>query len=187
MEKQAYELHRELEKTLKFFRKGEAMPLREHSNALMKRAVLLNSGPMAQVSIVAYVLHKLLTKEHIVRHERWKQNKASLSDSIQSALLVLEGGNVAEFTRSMASFAGHVKKIDGFFSRFMQGLMEKARVKCASDAYFFGMSLGSAAELAGADKKRLQEFIGATGVHDKERSRMGIAERLNSLKAAIAV
>lgn len=178
-------MHRELEKTLKFFSKNEAMRLREHSNAIMRHAVLLNSRHMAQISVVSYVLHKLLTKEHIVRHERWKRNKVSLSDAIQSALVALERNELGEFEQSMDSFAQRLKKIDNFFSRFMQGLMEKARVKCASDAYFFGMSLSSAAELAGADRKKLQEFVGATGVHDKERSMKGIAERLKELKAAI--
>lgn len=185
MEKLAYGLHRELKNSLQYFKKNEEMKLRAHANSLIKKAVLQNNESLARISIVSYVLHKLLTKEHIVRHEKWKQNRRSLISAVESALRALERNDLKKFNSSLNSFSAQLKKIDRFFSRFVQGLMQKARVKYASDAYFLGMSLSSASALTGADKKKLQEFIGATKVHEKEKSKKGISERLRGLKRAL--
>ncbi len=161
------------------------MRLRKHANDLIRIAAMENNKELAQVSVVSYALHKLLTKEHIVKHEKWKGNRQSLINAITAALRALEANDVKKFDSSIESFSKHLKRIDSFFSRFVQGLMEKARVKYASDAYFYGLSLSSAAALTNADKKRLQEFIGATKLHEKEKPTKGIAERLAEFKAVL--
>ncbi len=185
MKKDSYKLHSGLKKTLGLFKKGEALKLREHANSLVKRAASENSKSTAKIAVVSYVLHKLLTKEHIVRHKKWKGNKASLSNAIASAMKALEADDLEKFGSSMDSFSKQLKKIDFYFSRFVQSLMEKSRVKYASDAYYYGLSMSSAAALTGADKKRLQEFIGATKLHEKEKPKRGIRQRLSSLKKAL--
>lgn len=185
MEKKAYELHRQLKKTLQHFRKSEEMKLRKHANELIKKAAMEDDRPLALISVVSYVLHKLLTKEHIIRHERWHSNKRSLINAIESALKALERNDLGRFNSSMESFSRQLKRIDSYFGRFVQGLMEKARVKYASDAYYYGVSLSSASALTGADKKKLQEFIGATKLHEKEKYKKGIRERLRDLKDAL--
>ena len=182
MEKQAYEVFKELRKTLRLFKKVDAMGLRQHSNAVMKRASIEGSQALAQTAVISYVFHKLLTKEHITRHEKWKGNSAALVTAINSALEALQEGNIKAFNSSMDSFSKHLKKIDFFFSRFVQGLMAKARVRYAADAYFYGLSLSSAAALTGADKRKLQEFVGATTLSEKEKVFHGIKQRLEAMK-----
>ena len=185
MDKTAYALHSQLKKSLLFFKKGEAQKLRNHANSLIRKAASESDESLARVAVVSYVLHKLLTKEHIVKHEKWKGNRASLANAIESALSALERDDLKKFGSSLESFSKHLERIDSYFSRFVQSLMEKARVKYASDAYFYGMSLSSASALTNADRKRLQEYIGATTVHEKEKSAKGIRERLNALKKAL--
>ena len=185
MEKHAYELHKQLAKAARLFKKGDAMGLRRHANSIIKKAAFQNDKMLADVAIVSYVLHKLLTKEHIVRHENWKSNKRSLVNAIASALKALEANDTAKFCASMDSFSKQLKKIDSYFSRFMQNMLEHAKVKYAGDVYYYGLSLASAASLTGADKKKLQEFIGSTQVHEKEKYRKGMKERLRDLKAML--
>lgn len=183
--KKKQELYKQLKKTLTHFEKNKAMDLREHANELIKKAAIENNKSLALIAVVSYVLHKLLTKEHIIKYKKWNNNKRSLINAIERALKALEKDNLKEFNSSMKSFSKQLKKIDSYFSRFVQGLMEKSRVKYASDAYFYGLSLSSASELTGADKKKLQEFIGATKVHEKEKPKKGIGERLKDLKKGI--
>jgi len=185
MEKRAYKLFKELEKSVKFFKSGNAMKLRNHSNEVIRHAALEGDKELALIAMVSYVLHKLMTKQHIVTHVKWKSNKASLLDALQAALSALKAGNFKKFDSSMNTFDRQLHKIDSYFSRFVQSLMHKARVKYAADAYFFGLSMSSAAELTGAERKRLQEYIGATTVTDKEKQVKGIKDRLNKLKEVL--
>lgn len=185
MNKECYKLHVQLQKSLQFFMKGNEMRLRKHANDLIRIAAMENNKGLAQISVVSYTLHKLLTKEHIVRHEKWRGNRQSLINAISAALKALEADDLKKFDSSLSAFSRHLKRIDSFFSRFVQGLMEKARVKYASDAYFYGLSMSSAAALTGADKKKLQQFIGATKLHEKEKPTKGITERLAELKAVL--
>ncbi len=179
------ELPENMREILRFFKENKAMELRIKANELIREAVKKDSVLLAQQSIIAYVLHKILTKEHIIRSKKWKKNREAIIRSLNKLVFLLDSGKTKEFQKSLASLHSRIERIDRFFSRFVQSLLDKARVKYASDAYFLGASLGKAAELTGADKKTLQEYIGATKLHDKELPEESIASRLKKLKRVL--
>ena len=181
------ELQNNMQKILEYFKKERTMDLRVFANKLIREAVKSNSKIIAEQSIAAYVLHKVLTKEHIINAKTWPRNRAKIIESLRKMSVYLKQGREREFTRMLARLHSKLERIDSSFSRFVQSMLDKARVKYASDAYFIGASLGQAAELLGADKKTLQEYIGATKLHDKERVYKGIKERLQELKRAVGV
>lgn len=172
---------------LKLFSDNKEMELRIKANELMKEAVQENSRLIAQQSIIAYVLHKILTKEHIIKARTWSKNKREIITVLKKLVLYLEHDDAKKFGKTLVSLHNRIERIDTRFGRFVQSLIDKARVKYASDAYFLGASLGQAAALTGADKKTLLEYIGATKLHDKEERGKGIAERLEALKKALGV
>ena len=185
MEETTSELYKTMQKILQDFKKGNTMELRLTANELIKKAVKNNSKIMAEQSIAAYVLHKILTKEHIIKSKAWPRNRAKIIENLRKMALYLKRGQQREFTKTLARFHSKLERIDSYFGRFVQSLLDKARVKYASDAYYMGASLGQAAELLGADKKTLLEYIGATRLYDKEVMRKGIAERVRELKKAL--
>ncbi|MEX2701860.1 MAG: hypothetical protein Q6368_002165 [Candidatus Baldrarchaeota archaeon] len=185
MEEASPELYKTMQKILHDFKKGNAMELRLTANELIKKAVKNNSKIMAEQSIAAYVLHKILTKEHIIKSKAWPRNRAKIVENLEKMVLCLRRGQQKEFTKMLARLHSKLERIDSYFGRFVQSLLDKARVKYASDAYFMGTSLGQAAELLGADKKTLLAYIGATRLYDKEAIHKGIAERMRELKKAL--
>ncbi|MCX8190007.1 MAG: hypothetical protein N3F05_02140 [Candidatus Diapherotrites archaeon] len=169
------------------FKKNRAMELRILANNTVISAVKQNSKIFAELSVVAYVLHKILTKEHIAKARSWPRNRARILSNLDRLALYLKRDDIDRFEGAINSIHSDIDKIDNYFGRFVQSTVDKARIKHAADAYFLGASLGQASELFGADKKTLLEYIGATKFYDKEKPLKGIGERLSKLKEAIGV
>ena len=53
------------------FAEGNAMKLRELGNSFLSKAAMENNRLFAELSVIAYCLHKMLSKEHIVKNENW--------------------------------------------------------------------------------------------------------------------
>lgn len=179
------EARKDMEAVLSCFRKGRALELRILANELIRKAIKLNNKLIAEQAVIAYALHKILTKEHIVSSRTWPRNRARILDNLEKMVLYLRRNEPEEFEKTLACLHTNLEQIDEYFGRFMQGLLDKARVKYAADAYFMGVSLGQAADLLNADKKTLISYIGATRFYDKEMPSLGIAERLQNLKKAL--
>ncbi len=166
-------------------KKEDSLELRLLANDSIKKAALSNDKAMASVSLVAYSLHKILSKEHFVKSKKWKQRKKAILSCLDRALASLEKGKMKAFHKCMGSIAAEVQKMDRSFGRYVQSLFDKARVKYAADAYFFGLSLSQASSLTRADRKAVQEYVGFTKLHDKDAAAEGIGKRLRAFRKAM--
>ncbi len=167
------------------FAKENALDLRLLSNELIKKAALENSHELASIALVAYSLHKVMNKEHHIRSPKWKTRKKAILSCIEKAHNALKKNDSKAFHKSINSIAFELQRMDRFFGRYVQSIFDKARVKCAADAYFFGLSLSQAADLTHTDRKAVQEYIGFTRSQDKNEIIEGIGKRLNAFKKAI--
>ena len=171
-----------MEKAISGFEKGDIFALKEIANKAIENASLENNNGLAKIALVSYCLHKMSTKQHMVRHERWEAIKKGILSGLRRALADVEQGNMKGFEKNINGVISSVKKADEKMGYYVQNLFEKARVKYASFAYSMGLSLGQAAHLTGADKKQLLRYIGVTRISDRETVTKGIGERLKALK-----
>ena len=177
-------LHKELSRVKEFFEKGNALKLRVLANDLIRPASLENNRSLARISVSAYCLHKLLNKHHVVEGKKWPATKKILSKSLDEALGALKKKDSALFRKELSSLSDDIRKIDVETGRYVQGIFDKARVKYASSAYYYGLSLSQAADLTNADKSTLQKYIGFTKQHD-EYEWIGIKKRVEKLREAV--
>lgn len=168
-----------------FFEKQDALQLRVLANNVIKGAALHNDRLLARISVISYSLHKLLSKEHIVMGANWGKNKKTVSNALDSAIFCLQKNDFKCFAEDLDNVAVQLEKVDAELGNFVKSLYEKARIKYAADAYYLGMSLSQAAELTGADKKQLQEYVAFTKQHEEEKPAFGIKDRLNRLYKVI--
>ncbi|MFH1224288.1 MAG: hypothetical protein V1676_00610 [Candidatus Diapherotrites archaeon] len=164
------------------FERGRAIDLKRISNDSINDAVLSNDRLLAELSIISYALSKLLSKRHIVMHAKWGSARRSILSSLEKAVFSLERGQERQFGTALQRAADGVSSVDRSMGNYMQGALDKARVKMASSAYAAGMSLGQAAELTHADRKELQSYVGFTKIHDEVPAGGGIKERLRRLE-----
>jgi len=159
------------------FSKKELVKLRNESNGLIELAALHSDKVLAEMSLIAYSLHKILSKPHIIDSLKWKSVKAKIIDSLDESIECLKRKDFDSFKTELSELSKKVSAVDKEYGNFIQNVFEKAKVKQASRAYALGMSLSQSADLTGASKRELLSYIGATKIHDAEEKRLGIKER----------
>ncbi len=174
-----------LKKAIAGFERQDIFALKETANHAIEEAALLNDRRLAKLALVAYCLHKMSSKQHIVRHGRWPEIKHDILFDLQKAAKSVKAGDEEGFERWLGAVVDSVETTDKRIGNYVQNVFEKAKVKYASTAYSLGLGLGQSAQLTETSKKELLHYIGFTKMADREAVTKGIAERLRSLKRKI--
>jgi len=178
-------LRKRVEEISKEFARKNGVKLRIIANRTLSQAVLSNDMILAEIALIAYCLHKLSLKEHVIKSPKWKAARKQIISNLSAAAFSLKGDDLGAFVKRLDATVTRIEGIDDRLGHFAMNLFEKARVKLASDAYALGLSLSRAAELTGCDKRKLQGYIGITKMHDEEGGTLGIGERLSLLETAL--
>ncbi len=171
-----------VEKIRQAFRKNDLIKLRMLSNDLIEQAALTSDPILAQLSLISYSFQKLLSKPHIIEAEKWGEVKTRIDYSLKKASVHLNKKNFKEFEKELDNISLKVFEVDSSMGNYVANLYEKAKVKQASRAYAFGLSLRQSSNLTGANEKDLLSYIGITKIHDREKPAKGIKERKKNLE-----
>ncbi|MFH1256437.1 MAG: hypothetical protein V1494_04025 [Candidatus Diapherotrites archaeon] len=164
------------------FRENNVIDLKHLANDCIEDAAMQNDELFAQLSLIAYSLNKLSSKDHIVRNAKWGSAKNAILGLLEKCIAFLKAKKIREFKAELQGVSDKVRGIDETLGHYVENVFDKARVKQASTAYAFGLSLSSAAGLTGADKKELLNYIGTTKIHDEQEEGAGIESRLKVLR-----
>lgn len=177
----------DLKEVLKLFRKGNVLQLRGLSNRLIREASVENNLAKAELGVISYALHKLETKNHIINNPKWHKVRKNVFTNLEGAIFAINNNQKELFFKKLKKIILDINKIDANLGNFAQGIYDKAKVKQASLAYSYGLSISKAAEITGADKKELQSYIGFTTMHDEENEQKSIKERVTELKKLLVI
>lgn len=167
------------------FQSQNAHALRGISNQAIREAALQNDSLRAEIAVIAYALHKLLSKEHVRSDKQWQKTQKNVLRKLEEGIKKLENKKIAEFEKTVSSIASQIRETDESLGNYAQNLMEKSRVKQASSLYALGLSLGQATALTNADKKSLFNYIGYTKMGDENPSQKTIADRVKELEKVL--
>lgn len=169
------------------FAESNAFSLKELSKQAVQQAVIEYDKTLAMVSLIAYSLGKILSKKHIVSSKRWKKERRHILALLESARQLLKENKMQELERQLEQIGKSIFFLDKSLGYFERNVFEKAKIKNASTAYALGLSLTQAAELMGANKKDLLEYIASTKMHDEEGITKGIVQRLKELREELGL
>ena len=172
----------DIEEVNKLFIEKKIFELRGIGNRLIREAALQNDYGKAELGIIAYALHKIETKEHFTRSPKWGKVKLSIQASFEIAKNAAKINDQQKFLEAMKIVIQHIRGIDDELGYYAQNIYEKAKVKQASLAYSYGLSISQASALTGADVKEVQSYIGFTTMHDEEPDEKDILVRVNELR-----
>jgi hypothetical protein len=175
----------DIDEVLRLFEAKKVFDLRGISSRLIREAALSNDYAKAELGVIAYALHKIETKQHFVNSPQWGRLKQTVKEDLTNAAAAIKQNNTKSFLESLKKVIQHITKIDLELGNYAMSVYEKAKVKQASSAYSYGLSIAQAAELTGADKKELQSYIGATTMHDEEPEIKNISIRVKELKGIL--
>ncbi|MCD6434350.1 MAG: hypothetical protein J7L14_01940 [Candidatus Diapherotrites archaeon] len=169
----------------RYFAGNDAKPLRELSNRLIKEAVLQDNKTIAKIAVLAYCLHKILSKEHFLKASYWPRARADFLFAIDELIHILRTDGKREVQQTINKLIRMLDNVDKNFGRYVQNLWDKGKAKLASSAYALGMSLQKATELTGADLRSVQLYIGSTLIHEEEPTTESLREKLEKLRKMV--
>jgi hypothetical protein len=172
----------DLEEVNKLFTEKKILDLRGIGNRLIRESALTNDYGKAELGVIAYALHKIETKSHFVKNPKWGQVKQAITLHLNEAENAAREEDQKKFLSSLKTVIQSIVNIDNELGNFAQNIYDKAKVKQASLAYSYGLSIAQSAALTGADQKELQSYIGFTTMHDEEPDEKNISQRVNELK-----
>lgn len=178
-------LNFDIEEVLRLFEERKVFDLRGMSSRLIREAAINNDYAKAELGVIAYSLHKIESKQHFVNSSQWGRLKQIVKEDLKFAANAVKINDTKQFLESLKKIIQHIRKIDFELGNYAMGIYEKAKVKEASLAYSYGLSISQAANLTGADKKELQSYIGSTTMHDEETEIKTISVRVRELKEII--
>lgn len=168
------------------FNKEDSFALKEQSNRALSFAVSGFEKTYAKIAISAYVLSKMASKEHILKNPAWHEIKDTILKALDGATQLLRKNKSKEFQKKLGEIEQDTREVDKKFGNYLRNTWDKAKIKIASSAYAQGLSLSQAAELAGADKVDLQNYIGFTKIHDEEKTGITMKQRMKELREILA-
>lgn len=171
--------------TQRLFNEKKVMDLRGISNRLIREAALSNDYGKAELGVIAYALHKIQTKPHFTQSPQWGKIKQSIITYFSQGAQAAKEGHAQNFLESLKQIIKSIRALDDELGNYAQNIYDKAKVKQASLAYSYGLSIAQSSALTGADIKELQNYIGFTTMHDEETEVKSIGERVKELKGLI--
>ena len=150
------------------FKKEKQFKLKALSTELIEEAALTNDYFKALMSLIAYSLYKLSSKEHIRKSPKWKPASSEVLLHLDKAIELLQNHDFRNAEQELHNAVEKISRADSEISNYAKGVFEKAKTKMASSAYAMGLSLSQAASLTGADKKELLNYIGITKMQDRK-------------------
>ncbi len=159
--------------------------LRALGAQLSEDAFASDATRLADASVIAYSLAKFLEKHYIAESTQWRNFAHFTVQKLLLAASLLKEGKALEAEKTLDSVLEDVEALSESSGRFHTGVVTKARLKLAADAYAHGASLGRAAAFARVDKKLVLSYIGATRLGDKFET-MAVTERLAAARKVFA-
>jgi hypothetical protein len=134
------------------------------------------------MTIIAYSFAKLLEKHYVIEAPEFRALYRRTLTLLEEAREGVEKGRVEEQHAKVASLTRELEGLHKSLGRFVISVVEKARIKAATQMYAHGASLSKAASLARASKREVASYIGATHLPEKYRTlpvkrRLDLAEQ----------
>ncbi len=153
----------------------DADSLKNIAGETARDALEFNDRKYAVFSIVAYSLAKFIEKPYILHSNRWKKFSQQLMEKLSRGEECSGDSAKCEFT--LDSVVRDINEMSNDLGRFVVSVVEKSRIKTATQIYAHGASIGRAVELTGADRKELMNYIGNTRLSEKYESK-NVSQRI---------
>jgi len=164
---------------------GRNIPeLKDLSSEFSQRAFLEQDRDLVELSVLAYSLAKFCDKPYIVNNPAWKGFTEKIEAGLKTAIELSSQKPRAPLRSKIRELVASVEELSNSFGRFVLNTLDKARIKAGANIYAKGASLGSAADLSGAPKNEIADYVGATLIPEKY-SNGALEKRLKRAREAL--
>lgn len=164
-----------------FLAAGDENNLKALSADCAEHAFLFEDDALLDAGLLAYACAKFLDKPYIVQSKEWREYSRDALAKLDEAKTLFKEGRSEAGAGVLHALLASAEALSATLGRFARSVVEKARVKAATQMYAHGASLGKAAELAQANKKDLAAYIGGTRLQEQYAT-MSARQRFENAK-----
>jgi hypothetical protein len=139
------------------------------SNHVIHNASVFQDEDSVSVAVAVYALYKTLSV--------YRLDHSRILGLIDKAIKALERDDYAHFRSSISSVIKVIEAVDKRLSRYVDEVVNKAKIKKAVKIYDHGISLARVAELMGISQWELLNYLGNVKEREEKfnRSRLDVA------------
>lgn len=165
------EVKKDILDVLKNIREGlkerSAQKLHTWSNHVIHCASIHTDLRAVYVSIITYALAKIIEKEESMRNKpEWADFINGMLANIDALIELLERNEMEKFDSALNDTMKIISEFDKSFSKYVQRVLEFAKIQKGAKIHEHGLSLSSVAQMIGVSKWDLMEKIGETKVSE---------------------
>lgn len=170
---------------LEQFKVGDLDKLHRIDEKVLEEAIVSFKKEFVELALIAYSFRKLMSKKHILNNPNWNGFKAKTIENLEQAVVFYKENNVEKYNLKIKEIQTSIEKTDQLLGHFIHDIIFNARIKLASTAYAYGLSLSQASNLLSADKDHVMEIIGQTKMSDEDMKNISISDRVFFLKKKV--
>jgi len=160
----------------------------ETSNHLVHSVSIHNDPRAVYVSIIAYALGKIVEKSEALGgyHKELDEFLEGNEQNIEASIKFLEKNEFKSFDNAIKNILALISEFDNSFSKYVQDVLQFAKIQKGTKIYEHGLSVASVAKLVGISQWELMEKVGEMKVPEHKGSiTMSTKERYEQTKKVL--
>ncbi len=160
-------LIRVLEKAINAIKKQDYKELKQVSDETIHDATIYQEEHSISLAVLIYSLSKIHEREfHYSQFRGWTGFCDNCFKGLEQAKQKLLEDNEEEFDKILKNNIFNLIKVDEKLKKYVQDVLQSAKINKASRLYEHGISMGRTADLLGISRFELMDYIGKTYISD---------------------
>ncbi|MBI2541500.1 hypothetical protein HYV80_02215 [Candidatus Woesearchaeota archaeon] len=161
-----------LAEILKVREDADIIEIKTLSNNVIHNASVFQDEDSISVAILIYALSK------IIERNQKGLDYGKIASMLNSCIYNLNSGQDDMFRRSIKSFFGFIRTIDGKINLYINEVINQAQIKKGCKLCEHGISIARSAEILGISQWELMHYIGKTTYIDSFSEPVNVSKRL---------
>jgi hypothetical protein len=169
-----------LEKVISILEKDEEkdiFELEELSNHIIHSATIFQDEDSISTAVLVYSIYKVIERSG-PRPEVYSKIRIEIEKSCG----FLESNDIEKYRGCIKDLSKIISGIDEKFKKYVEEVIEKARIKKGTKIYEHGISIARVAELLGISQWDLMNYVGKTEITEFAVKGLGIESKLKYLR-----
>ncbi len=149
--------------------------LRAISDHVIHNASIFQDEDSVACAVIIYAISKIYEQDGKVNNQ--------ISNNLRKVRDTLEKNDLVRYKENMQSLYKNISSVDSKIHKYVDEVIEKARVKKGSKIYDHGISMSQSAQVLGTSIWELMNYVGKTRISDSYDEGVSIKKRLETARS----
>ncbi len=157
--------------------RGYIISLKRKSNELVEYSVTKNQINVLYLSLICYILYKILAQDHIVNNKSWDKSKQKILYFLDS----IEKKQISDLPLMFSRFKILFRNDNKELFNYINNISKKGKVKISARLYEMGLSQKKILSIFNVNLYDLQSYLTNTLTHNLKSFETLIAQKVAML------